>query len=788
MIKDMYLAHIRSDKTEQSVSDHCRGTADIAGMIMKQINMESAGYLSGLIHDLGKSKEEYRDYLKKAAAGQKVVRGSVNHTFAAVRYLLTSYHDGSDYITDLTAEMIAYAAGAHHGLFDCVDKTRQSGFDKRIEKDDIDYEESIRNYLMGCVNEDEIRKLFDCSLQEVKEVLKDIQNVTEDIESSDLMFYIGMLERVLLSAVIDGDRTDTANFMEGGDYRKIERYADWKSVLDRMEAKLEEFSQDTAILKARKIISDKCRNVANQKSGIFRLNVPTGSGKTLASLRFALAHAEKWNKTRIVFVSPLLSILDQNADVIRKFVQDDSIILEHHSNVVIEDSESEAERLRRECMTENWSSPIIITTMVQLLNTFFEGKTTAIRRFHSLIDAVIIIDEVQTVPSKMLTLFNMAINFLSEICGTTIVLCSATQPCLEETEHPLLKRPLDMVPMEKELWKAFQRTEFIHIGNKTLQDIPEVAADLINQNSSGLIICNKRAEAEYIFTALSSKYEYCYHLSASMCMEHRRNILEEMQNKLNKKVICVSTQVIEAGVDISFGCVIRLLAGMDSVIQAAGRCNRNGKMNGLAPVYLINCLNENLDSLPDIQLGKSASEVLIEEFYQNGEVFKGRLDSDESIEFYYRYLYSQMGKGYQDFLKNDDSIYKLLSDNIDYADYYCEAAGRYQMTQAFKTAGQMFQVFENNKTDVIVPYQKGKAIIAGLCSEKAKYDEAYTRKLLNQAKPYSVSIYEYQKRKLLEEHGLATVCNDIAWVLHGDFYNTNIGLVTEPEENTYLEV
>lgn len=197
---------------------------------------------------------------------------------------------------------------------------------------------------------------------------------------------------------------------------------------------------------------------------------PPGGGKTLASLRFALTHAARRNCSRIIFAAPLLSILDQNAHVIRDYIGDDTLILEHHSNLA--EPKETPERLQElELLTASWSAPIIITTLVQLLNTCFSGKTSAIRRFHALCGSVIVIDEVQTVPGKMLTLFNLAVNFLSEICGATIVLCSATQPCLEVADHPLRRQPVDLVSQQKALWDIFKRTDIQNAGCARLEEL-----------------------------------------------------------------------------------------------------------------------------------------------------------------------------------------------------------------------------------------------------------------------------------------------------------------------------
>lgn len=199
-------------------------------------------------------------------------------------------------------------------------------------------------------------------------------------------------------------------------------------------------------------------------------------------------------KVQNSFTSSLLSVLDQNAKVIRDFLPNPDMILEHHSNVV--QPEQENEREEWEMMTEAWRSPVIVTTLVQLLNTMFLGKTSNIRRFHSLCNSVLVIDEVQTVPNNLLTLFNLTLNFLSEICGTTIVLCSATQPCLEKADHPLIAEIEDMVPYDEELWGAFHRTTLRRSKERRLEDIPELAAQILRDKNSVLIVCNMKKEAK----------------------------------------------------------------------------------------------------------------------------------------------------------------------------------------------------------------------------------------------------------------------------------------------------
>ena len=528
----------------------------------------------------------------------------------------------------------------------------------------------------------------------------------------------------------------------------------WFTLLTQTEEKLNTLPSKTPIDQARRTISNQCRQAAEQPGGVFRLNVPTGGGKTLSSLRFALAHARRHRKQRIIFTSPLLSILDQNAKEIKKYIQNDSLILEHHSNLVCTE-ETDQQLDERELFTETWDAPVIITTLVQLLNTLFSGKTSAIRRFHSLCGSIIVIDEVQTVPSKMLSLFSLAVNFLSEVCGTTVALCSATQPCTEQIEHPIHGPIRDIVPYNPALWQVFQRTDIQSVGSMSLEQIAGFTLEKLRSADSLLIVCNTKAEAKSLHDLLKDGDFTLFSLSADMCMAHRRDTLDKLKSTLGQsgqKVVCVSTQVIEAGVDISFGCVIRLSAGMDSVVQAAGRCNRSGEagLGVLAPAYLVECRQENLSHLPDIQLGKDATQELLKEFELHPVQYGGRLDSGKAIGYYYRALYRREPEGHHDYcVKDRPSLFSLLSLNGQYAQEH-----PYYFNQAFRLAGTLFEVFEENTTDVVVPYKESEALIAGLCSEKAQRDPFYLRSLLEAAKPYTVSLYQYQIDRLNEEHSL----------------------------------
>ena len=616
----------------------------------------------------------------------------------------------------------------------------------------------------------------------------------EEITSEESYFWFALLARLLLSSVIEGDRRDTAEFMNETHFPAIENdmRLTWATTLQNMERRLAELPNISPIDRARSQFSDICRSFAEHKSGIYRLNIPTGGGKTLSALRYALAHAGKYNKRRIIFTSPLLSILEQNAKVIRQYVGNDDLILEHHSNIIKTTTDGET-LSQNELLAENWNAPIIITTLVQLLNTMFSGKTTAVRRFWALCDSIIVIDEVQTVPGRFLSLFNCAVNFLSKVCCATIVLCSATQPCLEKAGHPLLNEPEDIVKYDPELWAPFRRTELISESPRPLNELPELARNILSEADSLLIVCNKKYEAEYLFRELQDNNTKAFHLSASMCTAHRRETTERLREALalcgsdGQKVLCVSTQVIEAGVDISFARVIRLTAGMDSIIQSAGRCNRNGEAPGTAPVRIISCSDENLSHLEDIQRGKDASIQLMNDYSKAPERFDSDLAGDKAISFYYKCLWRDLPAGYQDGpLRDGRNIFDLLTENTAYCTEEVSGNDRYFLRQAFKTAGDAFHVFEDDTDIAVVPYKDGNDLITEALQWGHDPDLQTLRNWLERAKPYTVTIYHYQK-KLLEEGGMYAI-NDVAYILQPEQYSEQTGIVLKPEDMSFLEV
>ena len=784
-----YPAHIRKvdgKKYIQTVEEHCRGVAEIAAELLRDIGLEKTAYLAGMLHDLGKFSENFKNYIEKAADGEKVQRGSVNHTFAGVRFLLEKHSDEQlSGFSDIVLEILAYAVGAHHGLFDCVDDNNNNGFTKRIQKEGIDYLNAAQEFLKICCSKQDIEDLLKQSEKEFLPVFNEIEKLADNadakIQNTQITFYIGFLARLILSAIIEADRSDTSQFMNGYSEKTVKNISEiWINCIKNVEQKLSTMPLDKPINKTRAQISALCAEAGNLESGIYRLNLPTGAGKTLTSLRYALHHALAHNKKRIIFTMPLLSIIEQNAGIIHDYIGNEELILEHHSNIVETDENDELDK--RELLVESWDVPIIITTMVQLLNTLFAGKTSNIRRMQALCNSIIVIDEVQTVPDKMLSLFNLALNFLAKICNATIILCSATQPCFEKTMYPLDKSVKDLITLTKEQETVFKRVRLEYKGEMDCEELADFAAGILEENNSLLLVCNTKNEAAVMFNLLCSKIKdvKAFHISAGMCTAHRKETIKEMQEALEnkqQKVLCVSTQVIEAGVDVSFARVIRLLAGMDNIVQATGRENRNREFDGLAPGYIVRLKGEVLKGLSEIEAAKNAAANLLVKYKNSPKIYDNDLMSEKAINEYYECLYGNVNDGYHDFYIESvrDSILNLMSCNGNVDSEKIPEYNKYFMHQALKTAGGLFTVFDESSIDIIVPYDRGTEIIQEVFAVGDK-DYEKLKSILKEAKLYTVSLFKYQKIKLEEQGALIFVPSAGVYILQDGYYDELTGL------------
>jgi len=536
----------------------------------------------------------------------------------------------------------------------------------------------------------------------------------------------------------------------------------------------------------RRSISDTCKNRAQDAQGIYTLTVPTGGGKTYASLRYALHHAKKHGLERIIYIIPYTSIIEQNAEAIRKVVEQEGDeypwVLEHHSNL-----EPENQTWHSKLAAENWDAPIVLTTMVQFLETLFSGGTRGVRRLHQLANSVIIFDEIQTLPINCTHLFCNALNFLSTYAKTTAVLCTATQPLLDQLKVP--EKGQLLIPKENELIadvrELFEQLKRVEISNKTkpegwsLDEIAALALSEFNSKGNCLVIVNTKAWAQALYMQCSEAVnaDSLFHLSTNQCSAHRSELFRRMRERLDKNlpVLCFSTQLIEAGVDIDFASVIRFLAGLDSIAQAAGRCNRNGRLE-TAIVHVVNPTKETIDQLIDIKVGQEKTRRVFSEV--DG---KALLDPEVMALYFKYYFYERANQmayplGERD-IGRDDSLLNLLSRN-DLNNGYRDVL---QLQQSFMSAGDVFKAIDAPTHSVVVSYGHGKCLITELCGISKDFDAARYYVCLKQAQKFSVNVFPNVWRKLLEQQAVYEIQpGEGVYYLDERYYSKEFGLSTEP--------
>ncbi len=787
------LAHIRynaaNERFEQTVNEHHVQVARLAAEKLTGTGFTQCAYLAGLLHDMGKCCDKFQAYLEAATNGEKVDRGSVNHTFAGCIYILEKYHESADPFEKITAEILACVIGSHHGLFDCLSVDGQkNGFKHRLEKDraEIQYAQAKARFFKEVTTEAETENLFSRAVSEIRSAFNSFGGEHKD------WFCLSLVIRLLQSALIASDHEDTRLFMTGEALSPVVAH-DWTEDIRFFEEKSSAFRADTPLNQVRKFISDTCKEFAIQNPpGIYRLSVGTGGGKTLSSQRFALHHAQTYGKKRIIYVVPFLSILDQNAMVVREYTPPSTTVLEHHSNVIMDD-QSEEELTRYELLKQSWDAPIILTTMVQLLEILFSHQTSRIARMQALVDSILIIDEVQSLPVKTTAMFSVALNMLQKYCGTTVILSSATQPKLDAIDGWELDyaKPADIVHLTEKQQEVFCRTNF-HFRHdpygKTAEEFLEETIEKINSSPSTLVICNTKRVARNLFHSLRERQDptwELYHLSTSMCQKHRVDVLREIreslsvvqQQKTDRKVICISTQLVEAGIDFSFHTVIRALAGLDNIVQAEGRCNRSNEYGEKGEVYLIKLAEENLSMLQEIRIGKECTEGILKDA-------STALTAKRTIAKYFENYYTQ-SKNHTKYplpVPGGAPYYmaELLGNGLEKIYHRSTAAKGYFLKQPFREVAQMFRVFDDDTVDVVVPYgEEGETLVQTLRSWNDRYDFAGLNELVKRAKQYTISIFPYQLKNLCEAGMLHPALHEKVYVLDTLAYDADEGVLPQ---------
>lgn len=797
-----YISHIREwDKKEQTVSEHCNNVAKIASEFGQAIQMSHTAWLQGILHDVGKLCEDFSKYIRGKSDAK---RGEIDHSYMGAKYLfaLSQILCKKNAFPMDAALLIGRTILSHHGLHDWITEEGEDYFQKRISNRKHDKEvicalpeivsnETLQKYYLESVKE------YAAMQQKINELYKEMiakgekekRELSGDAKCVIPAFYQGFLERLMQSILMDADQTDAANFNDDIVYTSPkEPMGVWNNMEKQMQKKCTAFRKKTDLISRRRMnISDRCAAFANHDVKICRLVVPTGGGKTLSALRFAIEYSQKHNVNQIFYIAPFNSILEQNSDVIREIAGEENF-LEHHSNVFsrLEENENETERLSTYQMrTERWDVPVIATTLVQFLNALFDGKSSSVRRMHHLCRAVIIIDEVQAIPAKCIHLFNLAMNFLTHICGSTVVLCSATQPCLEQAAYPILLDKQESMTADFQAdFDAFRRTVLHSAGKKSFsyEDAADFCTEQYQKNGNLLLVVNTKQAALTMFQKLKERngeFATVLHLSTNMCPAHRRTVIQQMRKQLaaHQPLICVTTQLIEAGVDISFRCVVRSMSGLDHAAQAAGRCNRNGEYD-CCSVYLIQLKEEKLAAaLKQIEKEQEITKKIL--FFHEKEDLLHPQIMQNYFEGYLTTFQNQFSYPLPD--SDHETLLRLLSTNSNNAKQAeAKMHGSVPLRlknhmQAFRTAGKKFQVIAEQTTDILVPYEAGEKLILDLNGEL--YGNAFP-KLLRKAQQYLVSVYSGTLKALEAKDALIQLESGVL-ALKSGYYSLEKGVCAD---------
>lgn len=729
MEKDIIIAHVRpSDMAVQTNAEHCAGVARLAATFANDFGWGDAAFVMGLLHDKGKEQHGFQRYIRKMS-GYEDVAGRVEktpHAFVGAK-LLT---DGKISLADLIGMPIA---GHHAGLYDRSDYNKQKERDlpEDIEKNDP----GIRQFERGPVPPQQ---------------------------------YLHHLVRLLFSSLVDADYLDTERFMQpeqsaqrrnGDSLEKLQKRLD--DYLDNLSKK----APDTPVNLIRKQVQQQCRDKMANPSGFYSLTVPTGGGKTLSSMVWAIGHALANGKKRIIIAIPYTSIITQTAEVLRGIFGENNVV-EHHSAVNIADDDASASGISRKLATENWDSPIVITTNVQLFESIYASRPSKCRKLHNLCNSVLILDEVQALPIDHLQPIVDALKAYQQCFGLSVLFTTASMPALRgiyrgTTDNAKLEGIDDITDIISEKLKLHDRLRRAEIHFDEESSTYDSIADRLLKHRRVLCIVNTRRDAHEIFSRLPQE-GVTIHLSKMMCPAHIRQQIGRLKEALKASgdgiVRVVSTQLIEAGVDIDFPVVYRQEAGLDSILQAAGRCNREGNLP-IGSTYVFSLTKEHL--LPSGHLSLTADACKRLKITSETDCFAPKLMSDYFRQLYCRTESFDKGPGKNDSEKEKDFIKNKLSSNM-----------------LFATAAEGFRLIDDNSLNVIVNWDNSPELIEEL------RENGISKALLRKLSQYAVAVRKSDFDRLLKGALVKEVIEGVWYMSDGEQYLPHVGLKVD---NHWLE-
>ncbi|QDX90931.1 CRISPR-associated helicase Cas3' (plasmid) [Brevibacillus laterosporus] len=732
----MYFAHRTATENEddwQLLSNHLRGVAERTSKFADVFGAGEWGYAIGLLHDIGK----YSDMFQKRLKGSLL---PVDHSTAGAQVI--EKHWGS-----IVGKIPAYAIAGHHS---------------------------------GLPNGGTIAGSDSCLVRRLQRKIEEFQHAFHEIAKPDIPSWLPISEgfnlgmrysmfiRMLYSCLVDADSLDTEEFCnkELSTLRGIT--LDILTTLNRYMQYMRKFSSSkTEIEQYRNELMHECLMAAEGPQGLYTINMPTGSGKTLSSLGFALKHAQVHQLARIIYVIPFTSIIEQNATILREILGNE-VVLEHHSNIQkevgLDEKEEKIKTLHQkmDLAEENWDVPVIVTTNVQFFESLFSNKRSKCRKLHRIANSVVIFDEAQIMNGNFLKPSLYAMEELARHYKVTSLFCTGTQPGIDRFFPPSIqiKEVVHDVPLRH---KQFQRTCLHQLGVQSLEEV----ASQIQTHHQVMCIVNTRKEARELYQYLSVKVDekdpFLFHLSARMCGKHRIKVLAMIRQRLDKRLRCcvISTPLIEAGVDIDFPVVYRELAGLDSIAQAAGRCNRNGRLS-TGDVFVF----ETEQGFPPgwFQLTGSIAKRILHKYREQGLSLSAMKD-------YYSELYFYQTAALQDRTDSENIIGRLNE-------------GIHSLSFPFKDVDRLFKLIDNNMETVIVPIDEVSTNqikkLQSTCSMKS---------LFRNLQLYTVQIYQKEFQNFLQAGELKEVRQGV-FVLHNctKWYKEDIGIMPFSEEHHTREI
>lgn len=826
----------------QSLHEHITHVANYARELAEPCGLGNAAYLAGLVHDMGKYSDDFQEYILSVGEalkkGQPLKRSRVDHGVYGGKFIyqLAGEWEGEEGPAfEMARDSLCMAACYHHGgLNNFVPFPRESDYylKKRLVKlPDLkksdDCQEIFNRFYTDVCSYDRLLELFGLSVQEFQifsEHFKDFEDQTTLVQAESLEnFAWQMVVRFIYSVLVDADRWDAYCYQLGRDLPLSNTLNDKvDSYLRRLYDQLDQFDRqemenksEEKIKNLRQEVSESCSQAARRPTGLYSLTVPTGGGKTLSSLRFALEHVQASRgtpaaKERIIYVLPYTTIIEQNAADVREILGCDmDEVLEIHSQLVFDeksknkgDGSSLIEEYQYKLLAERYNSPIIFMTQVSFLETLIKGRAQNERKFHRLANSVIIMDEAQTIPLNSTDMANASLDVLTRCFNSTVVMCTATKPALEDVDVPLLYSPEgEIIPDVKGLNKALKRMEIQDKREEAGHEIDQGASWLLEVGqglSSILVVMNTKSGVKKLVEALEdldSPYEI-YYLTTYLCAAHRKEKIQEIREKLDQKepIIVVSTSLIECGVDLSFEMVVRNLAGFPSIVQSCGRGNRHGERE-LGFGYIVDW-DEKTGGIENFAFQYNASKELLRRFKKKPEKYDSDLLSERSLNKYYKNYFSES------YIRNymaypvkiegqDYHLYKLLDGEDMTLQENQERENDFLCSCPFQTVNDHYQVIDSKTVALLVPYKEGKELQGKLLSLYQKEWEE-KRKILNSIQSYTVNVfadggYSGVLKKLNQAGGLMEVEGlENIYLVKDGFYSDQYGVLEEGTQSFLL--